>query len=264
MTGKNTFKNENVEINYYQFGNGNKKLIIIPGVSMDSIMNVAPMVEQQFALFSEDYTLYLVDRRNGIDSEISVKDMAEDVVCVMKAEGISDADIFGASQGGMIALAIAAYHPELVHMIYLASTLSKQNELSKETFTKWMELAKAEDVQALNQEINKRVYSAEYYEKYSEIFTALEKKGTKEQMNRFYYLAKACYDFDIYEDLNKIKCVVYLTASKKDNTLGDIGTTEIAEKLKCDCYIYEGYSHAVYDEDPDYVKNMYNNFMANK
>lgn len=261
--GINTFENNSFKMNYYQFGKGKRHLVIIPGVSMDSIMNVAPMVEMAYSAFTEDYTIYLFDRREGIDSEISVRDMAEETVCVMKEIGITNADIFGASQGGMIALSIAAYHPELVHLIYISSTLARQNEISRETFKTWMELARGEDVKKLNQDINTRVYSKEYYEKYANAFAVLEEKGTKEQMNRFYYLAKACYEFDIYEDLDKIKCITYLTGSKKDNTLGFIGTKEIADVLKCDYYIYDGFSHAVYDEDPDYIKNMHKFFMDN-
>lgn len=262
--GINLFENDKFKMNYYQFGTGKKHMVIIPGISMDSIMNSAELVEMNFSAFKEDYTVYLFDRREGIDRELSVRDMAEDTVCVMKAIGITNADIFGASQGGMIALTIAAYYPEMVHLIYLSSTLARQNEISSETFKTWMELAKGEDVEKLNHNVFTRVYSEEYYKKYSEVFAELEKKGTKEQMNRFYYLSKACYDFDIYEELGKIKCITYLTASKKDITLGFIGTKEIADVLKCDYYIYEGFSHAVYDEDPKFVKHMYKYFIDNK
>lgn len=261
--GVKTFENKDFKMNYYQFGTGKRHLVILPGVSMDSIMNVAQMVESAYSIFTQDYTIYLFDRREGIDSEISVRDMAEETVLVMKEIGITNADIFGASQGGMIALSIAAYHPEIVHLIYVSSTLARQNEISIDTFKTWMELARGEDVKKLNQEINRRVYSEEYYKTYADVFAGLEEKGTKAQMNRFYYLVKACYDFDIYGDLDKIKCITYLTGSKKDNTLGVIGTKEIADVLKCDYYIYDGFSHAVYDEDPEYIKNMYKFFMAN-
>lgn len=257
------FENENFTMNYYQFGTGKRHLVIIPGVSMNSIMNVAQMVEAVYSKFTKDYTIYLFDRREGIDSEISVRDMAEETVCVMKEIGISDADIFGASQGGMIALTIAACHPEMVHLIYISSTLARQNEISKDTFTTWMKLAKGDNVKKLNHEINKRVYSEEYYTKYADVFAGLEEQGTKEQMNRFYYLAKACYDFDIFEDLHKIKCIVYLTGSKKDNTVGYVSTEEIARELGCGYHIYEGFSHAVYDENPEYIKEMHRFFMDN-
>ena len=38
--------------------------------------------------------------------------------------------------------------------------------------------------------------------------------------------------------------------------MGPDSAPELAEKLDCDLYIYEGYGHGVYDEAPDYADRL--------
>lgn len=56
-----------------------------------------------------------------------------------------------------------------------------------------------------------------------------------------------------------ITCPVYVFAGSKDNTLGVEGSIEIAEKLGCYIKVYDGYSHAVYDELPGFYDGVFSN-----
>lgn len=49
-------------MDYIVFGEGEKKFVIIPGLSVHSIMSFADAVEEAYKDFSEDYTVYLFDR----------------------------------------------------------------------------------------------------------------------------------------------------------------------------------------------------------
>ena len=93
---------------YMKFGSGNRNLIILPGLSVQSVLPYAGAVEKQYKIFEKDYTVYLIERRNELPDRYSIVDMAEDTARVMKTLGVDKADIFGASQGGMIALTLAA------------------------------------------------------------------------------------------------------------------------------------------------------------
>ena len=75
-------------------------------------------------------------------------------------------------------------------------------------------------------------------------------------MLRFYHLIKVTVDFDVYDRLPEIKCPCFVSGSFKDMVLSGQGSVEIAEKLGCPMYMYDEYSHAVYDEAPDYRGRM--------
>lgn len=65
--------------------------------------------------------------------------------------------------------------------------------------------------------------------------------------------------FSAYDELDRIKCPVYVFAGSDDNTLGVEASIEMAEKLGCYIKVFDGYSHAVYDELPGFYDTVFNN-----
>ena len=53
----------------------------------------------------DDFTIYLFDRRNELPDSYSIYDMAKDTASAIKALGLKDICLFGASQGGQTASA---------------------------------------------------------------------------------------------------------------------------------------------------------------
>lgn len=241
---------------YFSFGHGSRPLIIIPGVSMHSVMLSAAGIQAGFQIFTEDWTVYVFDRKKNIQEGYSVMDMAEDTAAAMSALGLSACDIFGASQGGMIAQCIAIAHPELVHALYLGSTMARPNALFREVMHTWISLAEADDVRLLNHEVNTRIYSPEFYGRFRSIFEAGEGTAAADEICRFDILVKACLTFDVYDQLDAIRCPVFVVGSRADRVVSAAASEEIAQQLHCSLYMYDGYSHAVYDEAPDYRQRM--------
>ena len=60
------------------------------------------------------------------------------------------------------------------------------------------------------------------------------------------------YDFDITNEIEEIKIPTFVFASDLDPIFGLEASMETVNLLKCDYYIYKGYSHAFYDEAPDF------------
>jgi pimeloyl-ACP methyl ester carboxylesterase len=56
-----------------------------------------------------------------IDREISLGNLAGDVVAFLRRLGIDKADFFGFSLGGLVSLTVARMHPELVNKLVVAS-----------------------------------------------------------------------------------------------------------------------------------------------
>ena len=188
----------------------------------------------------------------AINEPYSVKEMADDTAEAIKQLGISDAYIFGASQGGMISLTLALEHPELVHAQYLASTLSKPNDTSQKVLSEWLSLAKSQNAPALCQGVNRKIYSKEYFSAFKEAFNSMPASITADDMHRLACILEPTLSFNVYNRLNEIKCPTFVVSSWEDEVLSAQGGLEIAEKLHCPLYIYQGYSHALYDEAPDF------------
>lgn len=251
------FTCDSFSMDYAVFGNGPRALIILPGMSLKSVLSSAGTVAHAFAKFNNTHTVYIIDRKHDIQPGYSVIDMADDTAAMMKGLGISDADVYGASQGGIMALAMAISHPELVHKLAVVSTLSRQNARSIETMIEWEELAKQGNPAALNRSIFSKVYSPEFNTKYKRALRVFENEGTPEEMARFGILAVATAGVDIYDRLTDIKCPVTVFGVENDTVLSGQGSKEVAEKIGCPYYCYPGTGHAIYDEDPDFPSKLF-------
>lgn len=247
-----TVQLDGLEMDYAVFGRGRKNFIILPGMSVKSVMESANVVANQYSPFCEEYTVFVFDRRKNLEEGCSVLEMADDSFRAMEALGISEADIFGASQGGMIALALAALHPQKVHRLALASTQARPNRFSTATMAEWERLSRAGLRRELNRDIFGKVYSPGFHKRYERAFGQLEDNGTPEELRRFAILAGATTGFDIFGNLYLVSCPVYAAGPEDDTVLSSAGIREIASVLDCELHIYPGKGHAVYDEDKDF------------
>ena len=242
-----------VKMDYIVFGTGEKNFMILPGLSVHSVMGAADAIADSYQDFSEEYTVYVFDRAADIREGYTVRDMADDTAAVMNALGIEDADVFGASQGGMIALYLAIDHPELVHKMILGSTLSKPNDTADQVIGEWIRLAEEKDETGLLESFADHVYSEATLEVYRETLISSNLGISDEEFQRFVILAEACGTFDCYDELSAIRCPVLVIGSEGDRVVTAEGSRQIAEAIGCELYLYDdSYGHGVYDEAPDY------------
>lgn len=244
------------EMQYLSFGNGPRPLVILPGLSLRSVMLSAAVVTGGYALFTEEYSVTLFDRRTGLDVGYSIADMADDTAEAMKKLGIAEADVIGFSQGGMIAQLLAARYPSLVRKLVLGSTAPWVNPYFREVVDRWLGLAEQGNVRPLNRDMYQRIFSPATYEKYRKAFSVLEREGTQEELCRFRILTRAFDGFDAREELKTVRCPVLVLGAEEDRVLTGDASREIAELTGGELYMYEGYGHAVYDEAPDYKQRM--------
>ena len=65
-------------------------------------------------------------------------------------------------------------------------------------------------------------------------------------------LAKACLTCSTYDRLEEIKCPCLVLGGKQDQIVTAEASMELAEKLKCEIYMYEAYGHGAYEEAKDF------------
>lgn len=249
---------------YIRFGSGEKPMVILPGLSVQSVMGLAEAVAAAYEIFSEKYTVYLFDRRAELPERYTVRDMALDTAAAMDALGLKDVDLFGVSQGGMMSLVIAIERPDLVHRLALGSTTSRVGEETAPVLNEWIRLAEAQDGPGLYLAFGREIYPPAMYEQFE---TALREAGagvTAEDFRRFVTLTKGMMGFHVTDRLTEIRCPVLVIGEMNDQVLDSDDTMEIAVKLDEQpgfrLFMYAGYGHAAYDTAPDYKERVFRFF----
>ena len=251
-TAKGVFANKGV-MEYIHFGDPDKEtLVILPGMSLRSVMLYADAIIPAYETLAEEYDIYLFNNIRVLPDNYSIFDMCEDTVSALQHLGVDHMSIMGVSLGGMTGMQIAVNHPDMVDALVLCSSASRLDEDSLSLMHTWRELAHLKDNVNLMKSFGEHVYTAGYYENNREALLAYGELATDLDYQNFVISADAICAFDIYDELDEIQCPVFVVASKMDSVLGVQASYDIVEKLNCDSYIYEGYSHAVYDEAPDY------------
>ncbi len=250
-------KLQDTEMDYITFGKGTRPMIMIQGLNTHGIKGAGLMLAYMYRIFARDYKVYLFDRRMNIPDGITVRDMAHDVAAAMDALELTNADILGVSQGGMIGQYLAIDRPDLVNKLVLAVTLSRNNDTVKCVIDSWIKMMEAGDMKGFVTDMAVKMYSREYVKRYKLFMPLLTIMQKPRDTERFTMLAKACLTCDAYEELEKIKCPVFVIGGGQDQVVGAKASEEISEKLGCRIYMYEGLGHAAYEEARDFNKIVY-------
>lgn len=249
-----------IQLDYITFGSGTRPLVIIQGLNTRSIKGSALSLAFMYRIFAKEYKVYLFDRRPVVPEQITVRELAADIAMAMDALHIANADIFGVSQGGMIAQYLAIDRPDLVRKLVLAVTLSKNNDTVQATIKHWVRLVEQGNMNGLVADMAIRMYSDAYLKRYKPFLPLLTVFQKPKDIQRFKTLANACLTCNSYEELQKIKCPVFVLGGKDDKIVGRHASEEIAEKLNCKIHMYEDLGHAAYEEAKDFNKRIYDFF----
>jgi len=256
----NTVKTDFFEMDYIKFGHGNRILVIIPGLSVQSVLLTADAIEEAYRMFTDDYTVYLFDRRKDLPDVYSVHDMAKDTAAAFKMLGLDQVYLFGVSQGGMISLNIAIDHPEIIQKLAVGSTAACLDDEHFQISDRWIRLAKAGKATELYLAFGEAIYPQHVYEQSQDLLMEAAKTVTGEDLHRFIVLAEGTRGLNITEDLVKITCPVLYIGSRDDRILGTMGAEQLAQQLNgrpdFEMYMYDNYGHAAYDIAPDYKERV--------
>ena len=242
---------------YITFGSGEKPMIMIQGLNTRGIKGAALSLAYMYRIFAKDYKVYLFDRRPDVREGITVRDMALDIAAAMAELDIKKADVFGVSQGGMIAQYLAIERPDLVNKLVLAVTLSRTNDTVRKVITHWTLMAEQGAMKALVADMAEKMYSDAYIKRYRPFMPLLTVLQKPKDVRRFVILASACLSCNTYEMLDRIKCPVLVLGGGRDQVLGGEASVEIAEKLRCEIHMYDDLGHAAYEEAKDFNRIVY-------
>ena len=96
-----TVHTDTFSMNYFRFGKGEKTLVILPGLSVQSVMGAADAIAAAYQPCEEIFTTYVFDRRSELPSSYPVREMARDTAEAFRMLGLKNVCLFGASQGAV-------------------------------------------------------------------------------------------------------------------------------------------------------------------
>lgn len=261
---KKTVTTEDFSMNYIKFGKGEKILVIIPGLSLKPVTPMGMMIESEYSIFKEDYTVYLFDRRDNAPDNYTDEGMAEDTYRALVKLGINKAHFMGASQGGAIILKLAICHPDMVLSLSVCSSSAYVNDMSVKVLGTWLDLAKKRDAVGLASNMIDTIFSRKTLEGSREGLIKAFAHISEEEFVQFINMCAGFCEYDVRDNLGDIKCPTFVIGCKGDRVFGAEASRQIYEGIrknnnKCEIYIYDGtYGHAVYDEAPDYKERIHN------
>ena len=252
-------KNENIRFNghdcdFISFGSGDDVLIMLPGVGdgFKTAKGVAVPFSVMYRCFAKDFRVFVFSRRNRMFKGFTTKDMADDIASIMEKLGIEKAHVFGVSQGGMIAQQMAIRHPEKVKSLVLAVTAPRANDIMKDSLNTWLEMADRGDYKGIMLDTAERSYTGAYLERGRKLNNVIALARPKDY-TRFRILCESCLEHDAHGELGKISCPAFIIGADSDKVLGGEASKELAAGIPdAELYMYEGYSHGVYEQAKDF------------
>ena len=245
------------EMRYFRFGNEQgKPFVILPGLSLKSVMCASEAVAGAYALLAEEYDMYLIDRITEFPEGYDVYTMAMDTLEAFDQLGLKDVTVMGVSQGGMMAQIMASEKPELFSHLVLCSTTPSAETFNPEAFDEWQALAEKKDAAGLTESFGRYVYTPEFFEQFKDAILAQAEGVTDLDFSNFLISVKGTRSFDARERLGAVTCPVFVLGAGEDMVVGAQGARDLMDLLHCDGYIYEGKGHGVYDEAPDYLSRI--------
>lgn len=245
----------NTGMYYAAFGEGQKKLVVLPGLSdgLATVKGKAWILASPYKKFFQDYTVYMFSRKNEMPEGYTIRDMAKDQAQAMENLGIDRAYVLGVSQGGMIAQSLAIDHPEMVAGLILAVTAPSANAVAQAVVSGWIGMAKRGDHTALMVDTAEKMYSEAYLRKNGRFFPLIARFTKPRDYDRFLKNADAILRFDAREELAKIICPTLILAGENDHVVGNDAANELHGGIAgSTLHIYEGLGHGAYEEAKDF------------
>lgn len=242
----------NTKMDYLTFGEGTRPLVLIPGLSFKTVKRFAGPFAFMYRMFAKDFKFYAFDRKRELPIGYSIKNMADDLALAMEKIGIEHACVIGISQGGMVAQYLTLDHPHLVDKLVLAVTMSRLNDTAREVISNWIRLSVNDDYEGIAEDMLRVVYSESYVKRFGKYFPLISRFGKPKDMGQFAIKSRACLTCNTYDRLDEIKCPVLVIGAEKDLVLTGEASVEMAEKIGCELYMYEGQGHSIYEEAPDF------------
>ena len=247
-----TIKKGDANIDYGIIHGGEKAFIMLPGISLTSILNNIDAIEVAYQEILKEYTIYVFDHAMPENDDFSFDERIDYLIYAIEEIGIKKACIYGVSIGGMISLILSYKKPELIEKMVIVASAAKTNVERLKVLKQWEETSNNYDIEVLNRDFFTTMFTSDYVSKNKQSLDMFIHNGSKHECECFSRVIRTMYNFNILDNIKNVNIPTFVIGSELDPIFGRKASEEIAEALGCDLFIYKGYSHAFYDEAPDF------------
>lgn len=112
---------------YYELHGSGQPLVVLPGAfwTIEAMGELVPQLATTRRVIAVELQGH--GHTADIDRPMSFESMADDIAALITSLGLEQADLFGYSLGGSVALQTAIRHPEVVRKLALTSTVFKRD-----------------------------------------------------------------------------------------------------------------------------------------
>ena len=242
------------ELRYAKCCTGPRSLVMLPGVSVSSILNSAAAVETAYQAFDGKYTIYLFEYPREYPEGAEIEYIAEQIAEAIGALELKDCCLLGVSFGGMAAQVLLAEHPEFFVSAVLGATIARLTEASPKTISRWHTLASNGDVRSLNLALYDAIYSDEFQIKSAGAIRKALDVGNEKDCSVMAIHTGMILRADLRAYAQKIRTPTLVIGSKIDRVFAWEDVTETARLIGCGSFFYEESGHAFFDEEPDFKR----------
>ena len=254
---KRVRKKYNVETGFFEDGLpyariGNKPNNIV-NIEALSFKHEAPsgFMLKQFVKsarpFMEEYTVYLIGRKQNLPEDYTFTDMANDYANLIRKEFQEPVDIMGVSTGGQIAQYLAADHPDNVRKLIIISAAYRVSEKGAEIEGKAAKYFKKGKYGNSLAAILDLIFSSKITRSIAKFFTRLIGKriiGKIKYPNDFLTEVRGDIEMNFKERLKDIKALTLVLSGDLDIEYTADLVRETAEGIpNSKLILYEGYGH---------------------
>jgi len=238
---------------YYQvYGKGPPLLLLHGG-----LQTIASSFAKQIPVFAESHRVIAVEQMGhghtgDADRELTYRGMAEDTAELLRQLGLADVDVVGWSDGGIVALVLAAHHPKLVRRL-VVSGVNLRPDGCTEDFLAHVRALKPSDMKGLDRREYDKV-SPDGPAHYAVVF---------HKVQDLWLTAPVPEDIDDAQ-LAEIQAPTLVMVGDHD-IIRPEHTMEIYQHLPhAQLCILPGTSHNTFDRRPEWVNPMVLSFLAEK
>jgi pimeloyl-ACP methyl ester carboxylesterase len=240
---------------YYEIHGKGTPLMLVAGLASDS-QSWQPVISD----LSRHYLVITPDNR-GVgrtrpqDIEISIQQIADDCIALIRYLGLSSVDLLGHSMGGFVAMDLAIRYPHCVNKLILAGTSASNSMRNNSLFANWASCLEARmDAGLWYRNIFYWIFSARFFENEEALSDAIRfaiEYPYPQSVIAFRKQVKAIANYDCKEGLSKITSKTLVISGKEDLLFPTEVGAGLAQAIQgAVFFVIDKAAHSIHMEQP--------------